>query len=98
MNCQRWWPYAESEIHKLEQEDEGYEALAEQSKESALWQLQVVEVNGPPGDSQMYVVAERDTSPQDLKPELLRTVGPDGKKFKDQREITAAEPKAFYFF
>ncbi len=43
MTYQRLWPYSKEEIHKLEEEDQDYPALAEQSKGSVLWQLKIVE-------------------------------------------------------
>jgi hypothetical protein len=97
MNCQRWKTYPDDEIHKLEQEDREYEALAEVLHKNSLWQLETVEFGPPPGESKMYIVAASDIPPEELKHALLQMVGPDQKKVNDQREITTTPSEKFPF-
>lgn len=67
MNCERWRPYPEDEIHKLEQEHKEYDGLAELLRRSSLWQLETVEIGVPPGESKMYIVASKDILPRRSK-------------------------------
>jgi hypothetical protein len=97
MNCQRWNPYPEDDIRKLEQEHKEYEPLAKMLEKSSLWQLETIENGLPPGASKIYIVAASDILPEVLKQAVLRMVGRDGRKLDDHREIKATTPKEFRF-